>query len=138
MIPLTGVATADTAQWEQIDFPAVRDQIIGSIQELISGSRRSPDIYRQALQLGHDAIHEQFLNGAMASCLLELRTAVIDHILQHLWHQHAADFEGLALVAVGGYGRGELHPFSDIDITILLPARQEQHDTTARDVVLSS
>ncbi len=137
MIPLTGVAASDTTQWEQIDLPAVRDQIIGSIEELISKSEHSPGIYRQALQLGRDAIHEQFLKGAMASCLLELRTAVIDYILKHLWYQHAADFEGLALVAVGGYGRGELHPFSDIDISVLLPARQVQQDTAARDAVLS-
>jgi [protein-PII] uridylyltransferase len=47
------------------------------------------------------------------------RTAV-DGALRTLW-RGAALPRSLALIAVGGYGRGELYPHSDVDVLILLP-----------------
>ena len=50
------------------------------------------------------------------------RARLVDIALRAAWVRHAGKFaEDLALVAVGGYGRGELHPSSDIDIMVLLP-----------------
>ncbi|MDH3806610.1 MAG: [protein-PII] uridylyltransferase, partial [Gammaproteobacteria bacterium] len=48
--------------------------------------------------------------------------SLVDELLIHLWHKHAGACTGAAaLVAVGGYGRAELHPSSDVDIMLLLP-----------------
>ena len=42
-----------------------------------------------------------------------------DEWLQHIFSAEVADSEGIAMVAVGGYGRAELCPYSDIDLLLL-------------------
>ncbi len=75
---------------------------------------------KQAIASTTEYLHQQFRDGAQASDLIRLRAAFMDELLGALWdQQHWGDSE-LALVAVGGYGRGELHPHSDIDLLILL------------------
>jgi len=82
----------------------------------------SPGSSRTALELASDNIKERFLSGEPVVNLVHLRAAVVDHLLVHLWRRHANYCAGVAsLVAVGGYGRAELHPHSDVDIMILLP-----------------
>jgi [protein-PII] uridylyltransferase len=53
------------------------------------------------------------------SILVSARAQFVDNILNKLWCQHNLDEDQISLLAVGGYGRGELHPYSDVDILLL-------------------
>jgi [protein-PII] uridylyltransferase len=64
-------------------------------------------------------LHAQFRAGAQASDLIRQRAAFMDTLLGSLWDLKHWGGSELAMVAVGGYGRGELHPHSDIDLLIL-------------------
>ncbi len=54
--------------------------------------------------------------------IVQARTAFVDLLLRRIWAAQMANVAGadrLALVAVGGYGRGELHACSDVDILVV-------------------
>lgn len=62
---------------------------------------------------------EAFRAGAGVAALVAERVAVVDAVLIDLWESGPGGWPGLALVATGGYGRGELMPHSDIDVLVL-------------------
>jgi len=75
---------------------------------------------RQALERANESLNQQFMEGAAVTELVRLRSDLIDFLLVRLWRHYAKEpARTAALIAVGGYGRGELHPFSDIDIMVL-------------------
>jgi [protein-PII] uridylyltransferase len=76
--------------------------------------------YRDALHQGQDYLKQQFESQADVIELVQQRSAFVDEVLQHLWQQNISDNCPVSLLAVGGYGRNELHPYSDIDILVLL------------------
>lgn len=79
----------------------------------IAGLRAEIKAFQATLQARYEED-----NDALA--LLSGRCAAVDDVLRRLWA--GFDFPAsIALAAVGGYGRGELYPASDIDLLILLP-----------------
>ncbi|HWJ34620.1 MAG TPA: [protein-PII] uridylyltransferase [Steroidobacteraceae bacterium] len=82
----------------------------------------SPLVFRQVLDRGTELLKERFVADDAIEDLVRDRARLVDIALRAAWIRHAGRFaDDLALVAVGGYGRGELHPSSDIDIMVLLP-----------------
>jgi [protein-PII] uridylyltransferase len=68
-----------------------------------------------------EKLKERFAAGnTPTSELVGERARLVDEVLRRAWQLHFSDATEASLVAVGGYGRGELHPSSDIDLLILL------------------
>jgi [protein-PII] uridylyltransferase len=75
---------------------------------------------RDSLAAAGADLRARFEAGESVVDLVHARATVLDGILIELWQEHIEPL-GAALVAVGGYGRGELHPCSDVDVMLLLP-----------------
>ncbi len=76
--------------------------------------------YKNAINQHTAQITRDFQSGKPVSDLLRSRSDLIDDILISSWkHFVHMETDRFALVAIGGYGRKELHPHSDIDILIL-------------------
>jgi [protein-PII] uridylyltransferase len=91
--------------------------------------------FREALAAGDASLRRRFEDDEPIEALVRDRARMVDVVLRRAWalHTGAADRD-VALVAVGGYGRGELHPCSDIDVLILLPKSEvaDDHDGIGR------
>lgn len=90
-------------------------------QRLSAGDCTAAD-FRDVLHAGTGLIRQRFDDDAPIEDLVHDRAHLVDVLLRAAWHRHSSRHSAdLALIAVGGYGRGELHPCSDIDIMVLLP-----------------
>ena len=76
--------------------------------------------FRDTLAWGRERLYGLFTDGTSAESLVRARSFLVDEVLREAWLKFLPEHpRGLALVAVGGYGRGELLPHSDIDLLLL-------------------
>ncbi len=76
-------------------------------------------IFKNAISGVNKHISNRFYQDEDVRSLVYELATFVDMILHYAWHQHTWG-DDITLIAVGGYGRAELHPHSDIDILILL------------------
>src|SRR5258707_14720753 len=115
-------------------------------RELVHQSHLRPtdllDVYRRFLKLEEHRLKLEHVHGAGGRELCEKRADVITVMLRHLWtgawetHQraHLDKPPRIALLAVGGFGRGELNPYSDIYIRFLYPNDSNKATGQANDI----
>jgi len=74
---------------------------------------------RQLLGDTDRRLAEAFRAGAQVHSLLRARAQAVERVVMHAWSACVGDSAELALFAVGGFGRGELFPHSDVDLLAL-------------------
>ncbi len=90
-------------------------------------TRNPLPLFQKAVKQGAEKLQSLFEAGEPVTTLVHSRATHIDDLLVHAWHYYLPADAHLALIAVGGYGRGELHPGSDVDILILLGDEDHAH-----------
>ncbi|MBT3533213.1 MAG: bifunctional uridylyltransferase/uridylyl-removing protein, partial [Rhodospirillaceae bacterium] len=88
---------------------------------------------KDALAAGHDEVRRRFEAGGSGNLVLTANCYLLDQLIRALYDfttdvvysaANPTASERIGLVAIGGYGRGELAPQSDIDLLFLLPYKQ--------------
>ncbi len=105
----------------------LRESFVGPDAEWPERRRRARlDLLREHVTAGYDRLKVRHADGASGAESVRAHTAFMDDLLR--WLYETADGEvraaghapsGLVLVALGGYGRGELHPSSDLDLMLI-------------------
>ena len=107
-----GPPVAADARWSYLD----------TIQSRLSSGGHALTAFRAALEQGDAELRERFARDEPIEPLVRDRARLVDALLIAAWtHDARPAMRDLALIAVGGYGRGELHPASDIDVLVLVP-----------------
>lgn len=94
-----------------------------------TGARRPTEVlplYKKFLKVEEHRLRLKHQAGGGGREICARRAELVDVLLQYVFGAAATATHGngqsgiaLALIALGGYGRGELNPFSDIDVMLL-------------------
>lgn len=75
---------------------------------------------RGEYQAASEELRKAFSEQPDGAALVKRRSGMVDKLIERLWLEHIAADEygpaGLTLAAIGGYGRQQLFPYSDIDL----------------------
>ena len=97
------------------------------VLELLKPPAEFIPFYKNILNNVASKLAEDFLSNYEVANLVRTRGWCVEQVIMQLWHKLVNE-EKLTLVAVGGFGRGDLHPYSDVDLLILKPRNSALYD----------
>lgn len=90
----------------------------------------NPEGVKQTLLEGRELLKRRYQENKNGAALLRDHSRLVDGVLRQIWGE--VEMPGsIALLAVGGYGRQQLFPHSDIDLLVLLPNGESDFDADA-------
>lgn len=116
-------------------------------RKLVNESHRKPtdllDLYRKFLKIEEHRLKLEHGSGQGGRTIALQRANLMSVVLRHVWQgawenacrAHSEEPPRIALLAVGGFGRGELNPYSDIDILFIYEKVKRQQPAAVTDIV---
>ena len=138
-IPIGTMSTKSPFHQFGLDFSSVR-QVPADAKVRLEYFRK----FKQLIQQDHEKIKNWHRAGAGGREVIQALTGLMDEVIRHVVttlseleeYQNKNLTDKFALVAVGGYGRGELNPGSDIDLLFLLQKTMDKTlDRFIQDII---
>jgi [protein-PII] uridylyltransferase len=114
---VTEIATPDRRA--VLPEPAFAADLIDESRLDASDATAVVAVLRECMERVNDVLDGLFRAGGDIQQLVEARAWAVDRLLNFAWEALMQDAGEMALLAVGGFGRGHLHPHSDIDLLLL-------------------
>lgn len=95
---------------------------VAAFEAALNNGEPALPIFKNALKAGRKTLSDALLAQQPIAQIIRAHAQLVDTLLIHAWSLHVDKLpsdHAASLIAVGGYGRGELHPYSDIDIMLL-------------------
>ena len=130
-----------------------RKALLAELDDLVGWSGYTPktqsqvlDIFKTAFMRGWTEVRRRFEeDGASSRDVARANTLLVDQLVRSIYDFSLANVyplanpttgEVMSISATGGYGRGELAPYSDIDLMFLVPYKLTAHSEQVVEYIL--